>query len=81
MQKVGKVAYKLALPATSQIHPVVHVSQLKKAVGVSTQVEAVLPDVPPDETKPEQILGTYGARLMAQLTVRFWCDGMGFQTL
>lgn len=43
MKIVGKVAYKLQLLARSHIHPVVHVSQLKKALPSTTKVN---PDTP-----------------------------------
>ena len=40
MQKrVGTLAYKLELPAEARIHPVFHVSQLKKTLGRPTQVQ------------------------------------------
>lgn len=58
LQKVGKVAYKLALPPLSQIHPVIHVSQLKKAIGANTPVSLELPQLGEDMAKPDMVLGT-----------------------
>src|SRR4051812_41978065 len=57
-RRLEKVAYKLKLPSTSNIHPVIHVSQLKKAIGKLDKVEAELPEVKAQELDPEMTLGT-----------------------
>lgn len=57
IDRCGKVAYKLKLPASSLIHPVFHVSQLKELVG-DIQVATELPRVSHDVLlkEPEAIM-------------------------
>ncbi|KAL4186704.1 hypothetical protein AMTRI_Chr09g35320 [Amborella trichopoda] len=49
IQKVGSVAYKLQLPDEARIHPIFHVSCLKKKVGTSVQVYHELPTLHEEE--------------------------------
>ena len=45
LQKIGTMADKLELPAASRLHPVFHVSCLKKVIGDKLPVQTILPEL------------------------------------
>ena len=45
LQKIGTISYKLELPSSSRIHPVFHVSCLKKVIGTNIKAQTILPEL------------------------------------
>lgn len=82
LSKIGPVAYKLDLLASASIHPVFHVSQLKKAPPTTHQVTADLPPHSDSCQFPEQVLAkrmvTQGSSTVQQVLVKWsgWSDSL-----
>ena len=42
---IGTMGYKLELPTSSRVHPVFHVSCLKKVIGDKLLVQTIFPEL------------------------------------
>ena len=80
-KRVGKVAYKLLLPAHSLILPVFHVSQLKLAVEPNTKVQElplILSSTLEWNAEPEDLLSIRKSSNGQQ--AEFWLSGLDFRS-
>jgi hypothetical protein len=78
LEKIGTMAYKIQLPASAQIHPVFHVSQLKPFTLDFTPVFLELPSTPQLDLKDlepglilDQRLTKKGNRVVTQVLIKW----------
>nr|GEX39494.1 zinc finger, CCHC-type [Tanacetum cinerariifolium] len=78
LAKVGQVAYKLLLPATSQIHLVFHISQLKLYKGPLPNATAILPVCDPQGEMTKQPMKVLDRRLGKVVTFQSILENKNF---
>ena len=69
---MGQVAYQLDLPSQSKLHPVFHVSCLKKVIGTRCQIQTNLPELAEEGSiwlQPKAVLDQR-ERLLRQRTIK-----------
>lgn len=70
-EKIGNLAYRLQLPSGSKIHPVFHVSLLKKHIGDVVPTSSDFPQLTDDGYfvfEPAEVLDTRWVRLGNRLS-------------
>ncbi|GJX34451.1 ty3-gypsy retrotransposon protein [Tanacetum coccineum] len=66
VERIGKVAYRLASPVTSKIHPVFHISILNLFTGTSSEMVTELPDEFKEGQPMEKTVGVCDSRMVLQ---------------
>ena len=74
LQNIGIIPYKLELPASSRVHPIFHVSCLKKVITDKLLVQTILPKLDEEGKiilEPKEITKIWIAQLRNQLILEY----------
>jgi hypothetical protein len=74
LQRIGSMDYKLELPPSSRVHPIFHVSFLKKVINNKIPVQTILPEMNEEEKiipEPEIIVETRTKKLINRSIIEY----------